>query len=170
MSNTFSAVTACVLFAMSFAPAYAQSGAAPKMTKSFNAWGVYSYTSSGKRQCYVLSSPQESLPAGVDHGANFFLVSPDPSGKGFYPQATMGYDLRRGSELTATIDDRSFAMMMKERSGWTKTPDDDAAMIDTMKKGRTLILRAMSRRGTQTSYRYSLSGLTAALAEAARCR
>ncbi|WP_436257334.1 invasion associated locus B family protein [Neorhizobium sp. LjRoot104] len=140
------------------------------MIKSFDAWGVYSYSSSGKRQCYVLSSPQQMLPTGVDHGANYFLVSPGPSGRGYYPQTTMGYDLRPGSELTATIDSRSFAMMVKEKSGWTRAPDDDIAMINAMKKGHTLMLRAVSRRGTQTSYSYSLSGLTAALAEAARCR
>jgi len=164
---------ACSIFSIvtgTASAALAQPGPAPEMVKTFDAWGVYSYPSAGASHCYVLSTPQNALPAGVDHGSNFFLVAPHPSGAGYYPQAVMGYELRAGSEMRVSIDNKSFSMMPKGNAGWTKNSSDDVSLIDAMKGGRLLSLRAVSRRGTQTTYTYSLAGISAALIRASQCK
>lgn len=149
-------------------PAYAQPG--PQMVKKFGDWALYSYKSAGKTNCYALTTPQKSLPASVDHGDNFFLVAPKPSGSGFYPQAIMGYDLKGGSPMTVAVGDDKFPFTPKGTSGWTQSEGDDAAVVNAMKGGSSLTLNAVSARGTQTSYTYSLAGISAALQQVSRCR
>ncbi len=140
------------------------------MVRKFNDWGLYSYKSGGATVCYVLTTPTKMLPANVTHGDNYFLVAPNSSGGGYYPQAIMGYDLRAGSQMTVTIGDQSFAMVPKGNSGWTQQASSDAQMITAMKSGSDMTLHAVSARGTQTSYTFSLAGISAALQQAASCR
>lgn len=82
----------------------------------------------------------------------------------------MGYDLRAGSQMTVTIGDQTFAMVPKGNSGWTQQASSDAQMIAAMKSGSDMTLQAVSARGTQTSYTFSLAGVSAALEQAGQCR
>jgi invasion protein IalB len=164
------ALTLAASLGLPAVPALAQPGPTPAMVRKYDDWGLYSYKSGSATTCYILTTPQQAEPESVDHGDNFFLVAPDPSGAGYYTQAIMGYDLRSGSPMTVTIDGRAFAMLPKGNSGWTAQASSDAAMIDAMKTGSAMTLQAVSGRGTETRYTFSLSGVTAALGEAGRCR
>ncbi|KQQ79334.1 MULTISPECIES: invasion associated locus B family protein [Rhizobium/Agrobacterium group] len=148
-------------------PAFAQPS--PTMLRQFGDWNVYSYQAGASKSCYVLTIPKQATPASVNHGDNFFLVAPKPSGSGYYPQAIMGYDLQNSSQITVTIDGKSFAMTPRGNSGWTQQESNDSAMIDAMRTGSNMTLQAVSGRGTRTSYTFSLSGVTAALNQAGQC-
>ena len=144
--------------------------AQPVKLNSFGAWGVYSYKNDGRDTCYILSIPTTTKPDHVDHGDNFFLVAPAPRpNSGYVPQAIMGYDLEPGSTLTATVGDKAFTLAPQGRAAWTRREGRDAELVAAMKAGATMTLNARSRRGTETSYSFSLKGMTAALKGAARC-
>jgi len=49
---------------------------------------------------------------------------------------------------------------------WPATPSDDTKIREALKRGSTAVISAQSRRGTRTKDTFSLSGFTAALAEA----
>lgn len=168
MSIKLFALTAVALSAFA-APVFAQPGPSPSMVRKFNDWGLYSYQANGSTTCYVLTTPQQAQPASVSHGDNFFLVAPNPSGSGYYPQAIMGYDLRAGSQMVVTIDGQNFVLVPKGNSGWTEQASQDAALINAMRSGSNMTLKATSQRGTATSYTFSLSGVTAALNQAGSC-
>jgi invasion protein IalB len=169
MSIKLFTLTALAFGAVS-APLYAQPSPTPSMVKTFQDWGVYSYRSGGSASCYALTMAKDAQPTSVQHGDNFFLVAPKSSGSGYYPQAIMGYDLREGSQMRATIDGEAFVMTAKGNGGWTAEESRDPALIAALRSGRSMTLEAMSKRGTQTRYTFSLSGITAALTEASRCR
>ncbi len=144
--------------------------AKPQKLDTFGAWGVYSYKSEGRATCYILSMPTAMAPDHVDHGDNFFLVAPSPRpATGQVPQAIMGYDLEAGSTLTATIGDKAFTLAPQGRAAWTRREGRDVELVAAMKAGATMTLKARSRRGTETSYTFSLKGMTAALKRAAGC-
>ncbi|MDP9839527.1 invasion protein IalB [Neorhizobium huautlense] len=149
---------------LSVAAAQAQ----PARVKQFDAWGVYSYESGGRKHCYALSVPTSSQPASVNHGDNFFIVAPQGSGA-VMPQAIMGYDLRSTSDVTVSIDGNRFDMQPKDNAAWVRNKDREPAMVTAMRGGASMSLSATSARGTNTQYSYSLSGVTAALNEANRC-
>jgi invasion protein IalB len=169
MSLKTFALTVVATAAIGPALANAQPGSTPTMIKTFGAWGLYSYSTDGRKHCYALSMPQQAQPANVDHGNNYILVAPDPRAGSYYPQAVMGYDIISGSEITVSVDGRNFSMRPKGNSAWTKNASDDVALIAAMKAGSSMTLSATSKRGTQTNYRYTLAGITAALTAAAKC-
>lgn len=143
----------------------------PTRIQQFNAWGAYSYQSNNGKVCYVLSVPREKNPSGVDHGDIFFLVSQRPGQNISYePQAMMGYPLQENSKVNVTIDGRNFVMFTKGNSAWVENAAEEPALVAAMKAGRDMSVKAVSRRGTNTSYSYSLSGISAALKQIESCR
>ncbi|WFU11936.1 invasion associated locus B family protein (plasmid) [Rhizobium sp. CB3090] len=143
--------------------------AAPVRIDQFGAWGAFSYKSDSGMSCYILSTPIAQMPSSVDHGDNFFIVA-HPSGQDYVPEAMAGYDLRQGAPMTAMIGGKTFAMFTKDRHGWVQNEADQPSMIQALKSGDKLELHATSKRGTATSYTYSLSGVSAALERIGKCK
>jgi hypothetical protein len=144
--------------------------AQPTRVKQFDAWGVYSYGTGSNKNCYALSVPTTQLPANVSHGDNFFLVAPQAGASNMMPQAIMGYGLREGSRITVTIGNESFTLVPKENAAWVRDPAREPALVAAMRGGSDMTLKATSARGTNTTYTFSLKGVTAALNEVRRCR
>ena len=161
-------VTALTLVVATAGVAMAQS---PTRIQQFNAWGAYSYQANNGKVCYVLSVPKEKAPAGVDHGDIFFLVSQRPGQNISYePQAMMGYPLQENSKVNVVIDGRTFVMFTKGNSAWVENAAEEPALVAAMKTGKDMSVKATSRRGTGTSYSYSLSGISAALKQIETCK
>lgn len=143
----------------------------PTRIQQFNAWGAYSYQSNNGKVCYVLSVPKDKAPPGVDHGDIFFLVSQRPGQNISYePQAMMGYPLQENSKVNVVIDGRTFVMFTKGNSAWVENAAEEPALVAAMKSGKDMSVKATSRRGTGTSYSYSLSGISAALKQIESCK
>jgi hypothetical protein len=143
---------------------WAQAG--PRLLSRHGAWGVYSYRSDPTR-CYVLSVPVSKLPADVDHGDNFVMVSRAPEDE--QPEAVMGYRLKPGSDIDVVIAKQRFSMFTQDNKAWLATAEEDRSMVNAMRSANKMRLSATSWRGTQTQYAYSLKGLTAALEASKLC-
>lgn len=147
------------------------SAQSPTRIQQFNAWGAYSYQAGNGKVCYVLSVPKERTPASVDHGDIFFLVSQRPGQNISYePQAMMGYPLQDNSKVNVVIDGRTFVMFTKGNSAWVENAAEEPVLVAAMKSGKAMSVKAKSRRGTETSYSYSLSGISAALKQIEACK
>ena len=156
-----------VLFALTAAAA-AQS---PTRIKQFDAWGAYSYNSGNSKVCYVLSVPTAKNPANVDHGDIFFLVSQRPGQNISYePQAMMGYALKEASKVEVDVDGNKFTLFTRGNSAWVENAAQEPQLVAAMRAGTTMTVKATSRRGTNTSYSYSLKGVTAALNQINSCK
>lgn len=143
--------------------------AEPSRIQQFDDWGVYSYQSKGSTVCYALSMPKTMEPSGIDHGKNYFLVSPSGAkGGGFVPEAVAGYALKPGT-ASVDVDGRSFSMVSKDNAAWVQEEAQEPALVNAMRGGSDLTVHATSKRGTATRYTYSLSGITAALKKVSAC-
>lgn len=153
------------------ATASVASAQSPTRIQQFNAWGAYSYQATGGKVCYVLSIPKEKAPSSVDHGDIFFLVSQRPGQNISYePQAMMGYPLKENSKVNVIVDGRTFVMFTKGNSAWVENAAEEPALVAAMKSGKDMSVQATSRRGTGTTYSYSLSGISAALKQIEGCK
>jgi hypothetical protein len=153
------------LVSLAFSVTWAQ--AASTLLSQHGAWGVYSYRSDTTR-CYVLSVPVSKLPADVDHGENFVMVSQTPDDE--QPEAIMGYRLKPGSDIEVAISNQRFSMFTQDNKAWLQNADEDRSMVSAMRAASRMKLFATSWRGTQTQYAYSLIGLTAALKASRTCK
>jgi len=162
------ATLTCLCALAAAAPAFAQQ--ATKIGQH-NAWGTYSYDQSGGKVCYVLSVPVDKQPATLDHGDVFFFVSQKPGQGGAYePQFIVAYNLQENSRVTATIGDRTFNMFTRGRSAWMENAAEEPQFVAAMRGGADMKIAAKSGRGNDTSYTFSLRGITAALNSIQNCR
>ena len=144
----------------------------PKPIKQHKAWGAYTYNDArAGKICYILSIPTVKEPSDRDHGDVFFLVSQKPDGSAaFEPQVEVGYPLKSGADVTVTIDGKSFKMFAQGNNAWLSNVAEEPNLVNAMRSGRYMKVSGQSTRGTQTSYTYSLSGVTAALKEVSNCK
>lgn len=144
----------------------------PTVIKQHNAWGAYTYRDArAGKICYVLSIPTVKEPTDRNHGDVFFLVSQKPDGSaGFEPQVEVGYPLKEDASITVTVDGKTFDLFAKGNNAWVRDVAQEPALVAAMRAGSTMKVSGQSSRGTKTSYTYSLSGVTAALKDAANCK
>ncbi|WP_419906934.1 invasion associated locus B family protein [Hoeflea sp.] len=143
----------------------------PSRISQFNAWGAYSYNAPNGKVCYILSLPTRKEPSNVNHGDIFFLISQRPGQNISYePQAMMGYPLKEQSKVNVNIDGKNYVLFTKGDSAWVENAAEEPALVAAMRAGSTMTVRATSRRGTDTTYTFSLSGVTAALNEIQNCQ
>ncbi len=143
----------------------------PTPLKTFDKWSTYSYTQSGAKVCYILSTPTTSEPSSVDHGDIFFLVSQRPGAAPSYePQVVMGYQMKEGSKVTVDVDGKTYSLFTRGESAWMENAGDEPQFVRSLQAGRSLKVAAQSRRGTPTRYTYSLSGVSAALKSIQTCK
>jgi hypothetical protein len=153
--------------------ALATPAAAQTATKigQHNAWGTYSYDANGSKVCYVLTVPTEKTPATLDHGDIFFFVSQKPGQAGAYePQFITAYDMQTNSKVTVSVGNQSYSMFTRGKSAWMEEPTAEPQLVAAMRSGSDMRVQAVSGRGNQTSYTFSLRGITAALNSISDCR
>ncbi len=149
-------------------PAHAQT--ATKVTQN-NAWGTYSYTANNAKVCYVLSVPTAKTPEALDHGDIFFFVTQKPGQNvAFEPQFIAGYNMKENSKVTVTIGNANFSMFVKGNSAWMENPAQEPQLVQAMKAGQSMSIKATSGRGNPTSYTFSLKGISAALTSINTCK
>ena len=139
--------------------------------KQNNAWGSYSHDGSTGKICYILSMPTAKEPTDRDHGDVFFMLAQFPGQNiELEPQFKVGYAFKDNSKVILDIDGKKFSMFTRGQNAWMENPAEDALVVEAMKAGSKMSLTAQSRRGTQTHYVYSLSGVTASLGDIQSCR
>jgi invasion protein IalB len=150
------------------AGALAQGAAKPALVGTFNDWSMWSYTGSYNgsgdgKVCYIYAEPEQMQPTKLDHGRVSFSITVSPTqGVGNEANFVAGYTLKEQSPVTIDIDGKTFTMFTQGDSAWLVNKDDEPQLLAAMKAGKTMVVKATSRRGNQTTYNYSLSGVTAA--------
>ncbi|RFC65085.1 hypothetical protein DYI37_04280 [Fulvimarina endophytica] len=143
----------------------------PTRMNQYNDWGTYAYNDQSGKVCYILSTPKQMQPANVDHGDIFFLISQKPGqGIAYEPQVVMGYALKDGAKVEVDVDGKKYSMFSKQESAWMENAAQEPQLIAALRAGRSMKVSATSARGTNTSYTYSLSGVTAALNSIKDCK
>jgi hypothetical protein len=135
----------------------------------FGDWGAYSATPGGRKVCFALSKPTAS----TDNPPNrrkppmtvYMFVSSRPTEK-VKDEVSMlvtGYQLRPNTDATLSVGSANFAMYTQNDGAWIKNASDEARIVDTMRKGSDMVVKATTVPGTQTIDTFSLKGLAQAL-------
>lgn len=156
------ASAAVVLFATTLT-ALAQTAGLP--VANFSNWDVHVLDTANGKVCFVASRPIRSLPENVRRSEILFMVTTRPSeGVRNEAYAQMGYPLAANSRVTVTIDaGENFSMFIQEEGAWLESEVEDNLLTQAMRRGREMVVRGRSTRGTDTTDTYSLIGVTAAL-------
>jgi hypothetical protein len=141
------------------------------------AWSVFE--NGDPKECWGVATPRESLnaddqgrPKSVTRGKTLLFVTYRKGGNAVGEVSfTGGYPFAPNSKVTLDIGGTVFELFIDGEYAWSASPEDDARIIEAMKKGVDAVLKGNSARGTFTTDTFSLSGVTAATDEAAkRCQ
>lgn len=135
---------------------------APEPIGTYKDWKAFSMTEGTTKVCFVVSQPEDMSPKNVSRGDVFFLVTDWGDGKP-EPSVITGYDFRPNSKTNVKVGSDKFSLFTEGDGAWFRTEDDEKKLVNAMKRGNSMTVTGTSSRGTLTTDRYSLSGITAAL-------
>lgn len=131
-----------------------------KSDNVFKDWSVHIAGQKKKRICYIHGKPRKSAGKYKVRGPTYMQVTHRMANLARNEVSiTAGYTFKKDSAVSVTIDKKTFSMYTAGATAWSQ---DDAALVAAMRAGKSMNVIGMSKRGTETKDRYSLSGFTAA--------
>ncbi len=159
----------------------------PALVGSYGEWKVYHSASGKSKICYLLSQPKGRDPDDADHGRAYAFISERPSENVRNEISfVMGFEVATAADLkerkkpkkakksdsvetaapTLTIGDAEFDLAPKGSDLWIKNPAEESKVIEEMRKGANLVIKAAVKKGGRTTDTYSLSGFKQAVDKA----
>jgi hypothetical protein len=146
------------------APA-AESPAQPIQLGSFGSWAVYASDTANGRVCYALAMPKDRQPAGLTRDQAYLFVSSRPQ-ENVRDEISfvLGFPPKEGADAQLVVGKTTYVVSTKAQgNAWLKSPKDDSAAIELMKKVPQIQLKVTSKRGNALTDIYVTAGLAQAL-------
>lgn len=138
-----------------------------KLEGVYTDWAVHTKADGKNKICYVLAKPKSKTPSSVNHGDVYFMVANWKDGSASeQPSLLTGYSLKDTIPPSARVDGSRIPMYAAQNEAFIESNTDEKKLVRSMRKGSRMRVDATSQRGTQTSYEFSLKGVTAALKKA----
>ena len=135
----------------------------PVLLDTFHDWGAYK--AQGKEKtCYALASPKERTPSTLKRDQAYVFISSRPSENVRNEVSIiMGFPMKENGEAKAEIGGASYELIGKGTNAWIKNAAKEPQLVEDLKKGSKLTIKAAASKGGQTTDSYSLAGLSQAL-------
>ncbi|WP_333829968.1 invasion associated locus B family protein [Pararhodobacter sp.] len=137
------------------------------------AWSVF--VDGNPRECWAVSAPSETVntrggQAVTVQRGDILLFATYHQGGGATAEVsfTGGYPFAEGSTVELVIGTDTLQLFTDGQWAWAASPEDDARILASLRRGQNAVLTARSSRGTTTRDTFSLFGITAATDEAQR--
>ncbi len=137
----------------------------PTQIGAFGSWAVYASDTPTGRVCYALSMPKDRQPAGLTRDQAYFFVSSRPK-ENVRDEISfvLGFPPKEGADGQLVLGKTTFAVSTKvQGNAWMKSPQDDPAVIEQMKKAPQAVLKLTSKRGNALTDTYAMAGFAQAL-------
>lgn len=157
------ALLAVCLLLLSLGPAQTAETATPKSLGEFGDWSTYQTVDGGRKTCFMTSEPRSSKGNYTKRGKVFAFVTHRPAEdvKDEF-SITTGYTYKSKSTVTVSIDGKNHKLFTNKDAAWAKDQKTDQAITKAMIKGRNMVVKGTSARGTLTTDTFSLSGVSKA--------
>src|SRR5271168_3434229 len=161
----------------------------PALVASYGDWSVFQSQAGKSHICYTLAQPKERDPADLKRDPAYAFIAERP-GEGVRNEVSfiMGFDIAAPAPApdskqkkkpdakdkkekekaeavypTAVIGEIEFELLPKGSDLWVKNAARESQLIDEMRKGVQLKIKAASKKGNVTVDSYSLTGFAQAI-------
>ncbi len=135
----------------------------PELIDRYRDWDAYIRYEEGQKICYMVTVPTEMQPAEVSHGEVLMMVTHMPKKQRWDEvMLSTGYDHEEGSMVVLSIGETEEEMFTSKDGAWLWDKETDVKIVDAMRRGRFMVSKGRSSRGTVVEYHYSLTGASAA--------
>jgi invasion protein IalB len=134
-----------------------------KSLGQFEDWRAFTFQEDGNKVCYMASQPQKAEGDYTQRGEIYAMVTHRPAqGTQNVVSFVIGYPFKDDSRVNVSIDGKGFTLFTHKDTAWAPDKETDRALVQAMRAGRTMIVKGVSARDTETTDTYSLLGFTAA--------
>ena len=128
-------------------------------------WGIYVAGSGPTKQCYAATKPQDRAPANLQRDPAYFFISTRPAENVRNEiSIIMGFPVKADKPAPEIqVGTEKFVMASQGPHLWVKEGARNSALVEAMRRGSKLTIKATSMRGNLTTDTYSLSGIGGAL-------
>jgi hypothetical protein len=143
----------------------ASASAQPQLVEQNKDWAVFENNDDANKVCFIISQPKSYDPMPVSrHGDVFFYVTRRPADDvKAEPSLKVGYEFRQDSKVTVSIGDKSFPFMTTKEYAFADDGVSSSDLAAAMRAGSDMKVTGTSSRGTEVTYIFSLSGVTAGM-------
>jgi hypothetical protein len=129
-------------------------------------WQAYLDNAKGQKVCYLIGEPSKSEPGSAKRAKVFASVTHRPHDKiSNEVSFNAGYLFKEGSDAEVTVDSKKFELFTNKDTAWARDATTDKALVDALAKGKQVMMKGVSARGTATIDTYTLAGFGQALGE-----
>lgn len=126
-------------------------------------WTAVTSVADKKKTCMMWSQPKQSKGYSGKRGDAFAFVTHQPGEKRLNRVSfEAGYAMPGAPEVRVQIGDERFSLSAGGTGAWAKNSQDDKALIEAMRAGRTMTVESKAGDGKRVRDSYSLLGFTAA--------
>lgn len=127
-------------------------------------WIIHQNAGEGPKICFAATQPRIKEPAGANRAKVVLYVSAWPKdGVKSEVSVKLGYRVKPDSPVAVTVGDTAFQLFGDEDRAYVADATEELKLVEAMKGSSTLVVKATSTRGTETTDTYSLKGLGQAL-------
>lgn len=149
----------------------------PVLLGTYGDWNVYQSQAGKGRLCYTLAQPKSREPAELKRDPAYAFISQRPSEHVRNEVSfIMGFEIAAapdkkdkkpaGVAPTAVIGDSVFELLPKGGNLWVKNAAQESQLIQGMRDGVKLEIKALSKKGKTNVDVYSLTGFSQAIDKA----
>jgi invasion protein IalB len=132
----------------------------------FQDWSAYAQSEKTGKVCYAATLPKKSQNTPKKRGPTFISVTHRPGEKSTnVVSIDAGFALKPDSEVEVVIDGSKFKLFTKGEGAWARDPATDKALVDAMRKGKSLTISGLPAKGAVVLDTYSLAGFGTAYAK-----
>jgi hypothetical protein len=140
----------------------------PILLAQYENWGAYVASKNGNKICFAISKPisSEIKQSRSIRGPTFVMFTTRPADSVKHEFSLIfGYSFTPGSSATAEIGPDHFDLFIQRDGAWIKNPADGLRMVNAAMRGQSdLLIKGVSDTADRSTDRYSLLGITKALA------
>ena len=138
------------------------SAVTPRSTGKYKNWESFVAETEKGKICFAQTLPTKRAPAAVKRDKSKLFVSFRPS-EDIKDEVslTSGHDYKTSS-VTATSGKRSYSFFSQKKFAWLLDDQEEKKFIKLMKKATSVIVKARTIKGAETTDHYSMMGFTKA--------
>ncbi len=151
----------CSIFFLSLAVPFLP--AAAEVIGVYRSWTAVTVSKEKKNTCMMWAQPKRSQGFKGKRGDVFAFVTHQPSEDRINRVSfETGYELGARPNVLVHVDDDTFSLNAEGTGAWTRSGEDDLALIAAMRDGQVMTVESETGDGALIRDRFSLIGFTAA--------
>ena len=136
-----------------------------KLLGTVRAWNAWTMTDKKEKTCYISSKPIKTTGKfnRNNRGQPYVFVTNIKSGSNYEVSVVAGFNFKKNKDVIFNVDGEKTKLFPVEDRAWSESTKMDRFLVQSMRKGKKLIISGTSTPGNKIIDTYSLLGFTKAL-------